>query len=132
MFESGQQALADVLDGDDAALPILFEERVREWPHPARHEELFTVGLFSDLESALSPTRAFVLLGPATQIAVEVRASEHLDCALCLPSGLARQSGTTELPPALADAWPVIETAVESKDLTQSVEWGSLRRWYRR
>ena len=93
--------------------------------------ECFTVSAFSDLTARLEPQTAFGLLPYALLILKDWDGSEISETALCLLSDLSTASETTEMPTELGDSWQELDAFIRRNDLTESVEWHSLRAWYR-
>src|SRR5689334_18813490 len=137
-FRSGVEYLDGLCAGDSALLASYFRDRVAEWNHAYRHDELITVGLFDDVARIPRPV-AFDLLPAAVRIAVEWQDGSLFNLAISLLGTLARASDTTEMPKELEDAWPLLAASVErwlSRELLDSkdmrIAWEALASQYRR
>jgi hypothetical protein len=115
----------------EESLREFFRERIKEWRHPLMSGECFTVSTFSDLTERLEPQAAFALISSAFLILMDWDGSEISETALCLLSDLSTASETTEMPNALGEGWRELEAFVRRNHLTDSVEWRSLKAWYR-
>ena len=91
-----------------------------------RHDECYTVGSFEDLEMQLDPERAFILLPSAALLVLEQSDPPLRETALSLLAGIARRTGTTEMPIALADLVPALRLVGSG-----SSWWEAFHTWYR-
>jgi hypothetical protein len=130
LFQSGLTEIEALKErASPEQLRSFFRQRIREWGHPTRNEECFTVGVFDDLASAISPAIAFDLLPAAVSIARDWLGSEIIVTALALIETLARRTNTTEKPAGLLDLMAEIaasDTPVPSEAIRGVKAWNRL------
>ena len=129
IFQSGQveiELLKKIASPEE--LRKFFKFRIREWRYPIRCDECFTVGVFDDLISAISPAIAFDLLSTAVSIAREWIGSEILITALALIEDLARKADSTQLPVGLTDLLCEIDSAQNGIPVDALA---GIKSWYR-
>jgi hypothetical protein len=106
--------------------------RTTHWKHPFQHDEFVTVGLFSDLEEATSPSAAFDLIPAAVAIVLVQTDADLRASAASLLLGLVRRSDTTEMPPALGSKWDEVCALLAGGDRHCGYYLEDLQKWYRR
>ena len=133
LYEPETELVARIAAGERSELlEVLFESRTRRWRHPIVYVECGTIGLFGDLEQRASGAIAFGLIAAAIQIVFAQKDSDLRAMAFSLLSGLARSSGTTELPGVLAREWESLRGLAATLQPRDRIFWKELRKWYRR
>jgi len=132
-YTAGSDLVDRLCAGEDPELLAeLFEARVERWLYPTPYGS----GPFNDLlgyrfsRDAVPAPVAFALIHAAIRLVLKQVPGRRLEWAFDLLGGLARVSGTTELPLALATHWESLRrraTELPSDDLT----WRYLCEWYR-
>ncbi|MEI8379172.1 MAG: DUF6404 family protein [Planctomycetota bacterium] len=132
VFESGNEELAQLAANRSLSRLLgYFNARIREWPHPLKYMELFTVGVFFDLGSRFKSGDAFDLLTIAADMPLAELPDKHFLLAVDLIAELATSSDTTECPSALHKKLPSIKARVEALDPSYTA-WDVLARQYSR
>lgn len=132
VFASGNEELVQLAANRSLdRLLSYFYARIREWPHPLKSMELFTVGVFFDLGSRFKNGDAFALLTIAAEMPFAELSDKQFLLAVDLIAELATSSGTTECPSSLRENLPTIKTRVESLDPSYSA-WDVVARQYLR
>jgi len=132
VFQSGNDELQLLREEPTLQrLDAYFRARIAEWPHPLKHMECFTVGVFFDLGSAFRKSDAFDLIEIAAQLPWDDLPDHRFLMGVELLLELASASDTTELPQRLNEEWDTIESRIKVLDPTYSA-WSELARHYRK